>query len=291
MSEKPVVVGVDGSARGLAAVEWATAEAVLRHRPLRVVHALIWVPANLEPAAAPAAHEAYWKQAGDYVADAVGLARMRAPELPVSGEVVAGSAVAVMTAESGRAGLLVVGDRGLSPLTELLIGSVAIHAAVHGRCPVLVVRGGRRPDGPVVVGVDGSAASTEALWFAAEEADLRGTELVALHAWHGDPGTELTADLTTTGEFFPGAAQERRVLAESLAGIAAKYPDLRVTRQVRQGHARDLLTEWSHVARLVVVGSRGHGGLAGALLGSVGRHLLHHAAAPVAIVRPAGDRA
>jgi nucleotide-binding universal stress UspA family protein len=95
--------------------------------------------------------------------------------------------------------------------------------------------------------------------------------------------TELNADLPMTYEFWEGEEEEGRVLAEALAGIIERYPDLRVRRQVRRGFARRLLTGWSRTAQLVVVGRRGHGGL---LLGSVGQHLLHHAGCPTAVVRP-----
>jgi nucleotide-binding universal stress UspA family protein len=129
--------------------------------------------------------------------------------------------------------------------------------------------------------------SSAALDFAAEEAVLRGTELVALHSWSGNDGTELNAGLPMTYEFWAGEEEERRVLAEALAGVAERHPDLRIRRQVRRGSARRLLHDWSLTSQLVVVGDRGHGGLAGLLLGSVSQHLLLRAGCPTAVVRPA----
>ncbi|MBM2616336.1 universal stress protein [Actinoplanes sp. LDG1-06] len=170
--------------------------------------------------------------------------------------------------------------------TEELIGSVALQTATHGAGPVLVARGTPRSDGPVVVGVDGSPVSAEALRFAAEEAALRGAELVAVHAWNGGDGTELNAHLPMSYSTWSGEDEERRVLAEALAGLAEKYPDLPVRREVVDGSARAHLTRWSTTAQLIVVGSRGHGGFTGLLLGSVVQHLLHHADCPVAVVRP-----
>jgi nucleotide-binding universal stress UspA family protein len=282
----PVVVGVDGSARGLAAVEVAAAEAALRHRPLVVVHALVWSPAGvaLDPATAPPLHQAYRERGEGFVAEAIELAAQCAPDVRVSGRVIAGAAPAVLIEQAGPAGLLVVGEGGSDGLADRLIGSVAFQVATHAGGPVLVVRGDRRTDGPVVVGVDGSPNSVEALAFAAEAAALRAAELVAVHAWGGNDGTQLNDELPMGFEFWASEPQEERVVAEALAGIGEKYPDLWVERQLGRGSARRLLTDRSHAAQLVVVGSRGHGGFAGLLLGSVGQHLVHHAGCPVAIV-------
>jgi len=168
----------------------------------------------------------------------------------------------------------------------LIVGSVAVQTATHGACPVLVVRGDRHGVGPIVVGVDGSAASMRALDFAVEEAALRGAELVALHVWTGSSMTELNDTLPMSYEAWSGGQEEQRVLAEALAGIAQRYPDVPIRREVVRGSARHLLTERSRMARLLVVGDRG-GGVARLLLGSVSQHLIHHADCPVAVVRPA----
>ena len=284
----PVVVGVDGSARSLAAVETAAGEAALRRRRLRIVHALVWVPfgMDMDPAVVPPVHQSHWVQAESCVAEAQRIAAERAPEVDVTAEVIPGRPATVLLHESEHAALLVLGDHGLGGVAELMIGSVALQTATHGRCPVLVARGTKRADGPVVVGVDGSASSSEAVRFAADEAAMRGAELVTLHAWNGGDDTELGAELPMSYDTWSGEDEERRVLAEAVAGIGAKHPDLRVRRQVINGSARGYLTAWSRTAQLVVVGSRGHGGFAGLLLGSVGHHLLHHAACPVAVVRP-----
>jgi len=280
-----IVVGVDGSSRSLIAVEVAAAEAALRHRPLRIVHAFTWPPASTTPGLAGSGPQAYREQAQRYLAEANRMAGKCAADVTSTQELIPGSAVPVLLDASRDAALLVLGDRGLSGLTELFIGSVAGHAVTHACCPVVIVRGDPRHDGPVVAGVDGSVTSALALGFAAQEAALRGVDLVAVHAWSGNDGTELNADLPMTYEFWSGEEEEQRVLAEAVAGIAERYPDLRVRRQSRRGSARRMLTGWSRVAQLVVVGDRGHGGFAGLRLGSVSQHLIHHAGCPVAVVR------
>jgi nucleotide-binding universal stress UspA family protein len=171
-----VVVGVDGSPRSLDAVEMAATEAALRHRPLRVVHA---VPAWRAGATATGPRIGV---SDDYLAEAVVLADKVSSTTPVTSDLVPGRAVPVLVDESRRANMVVLGDRGL---TGLLIGSVVVQTAAHAACPVLIVRGLHYDrSGPVVVGVDGSARSMLALEFAAEEASLRGPSW-----WRCTPGT------------------------------------------------------------------------------------------------------
>ena len=86
-------------------------------------------------------------------------------------------------------------------------------------------------------------------------------------------------------------ADEHRLLAERLAGWGEKYPDVPVQRLVTRCRPAATLIEQSQHAQLVVVGSRGRGGLVGLLLGSVSHALLHHAGYPVAVVRPAAPGA
>jgi nucleotide-binding universal stress UspA family protein len=285
----PVVVGVDGSQRSLDAVEVAAAEAVLRNRPLRIVHAFLWptVGIAVSPGLAGPSLQAFRDQAEEIVSEAAQLAAKTAPEIPITSQVIDGGPGHLLQDQSRQAVLLVLGDRGLGGFSELLIGSVAVQTATHGACPVLIVRGDRHRAGPIVVGVDGSAVSMQALDFAVEEAALRGAELVALHVWTGDSGTELNDTLPRSYEFWSGDQQEKRVLAEALAGIADRYPDVTIHREVVHGSARRLLEQRSRTAQLVVVGDRGHGGMTGLLLGSVSQHLIHHAGCPTVVVRPA----
>jgi len=283
---EPVVVGVDGSPRSLSAVATAAGEAALRRRPLRIVHAFTWPPVET-PGMAGSSLRRCRETADAYAAEAVLLAERVAPGVSTTSEIVPGRAVSVLLDESRHADLLILGDRGLSGFAGVIIGSVAVQTAAQSSCPVLVVRGQHRRGAPVAVGVDGSRTSMLALEFAAREADMRGADLVALHAWNGNDGTELNSALPMTCESWSGDQEERRVLAESLAGLAEKYPGLQIRRQIRRGSARRLLTGWSRTAQLVVVGDRGHGGFAGVLLGSVSQRLVHRAACPVAVVRPA----
>ncbi|UUU19024.1 universal stress protein [Streptomyces sp. DSM 40750] len=290
-----VVVGVDGSASSLAAVEAAAREARLRGVGLRVVHAFFWpamhVPLGPSPLGPPEGGIRH--MADRLVAEAVERARAAAPEVDVSHAVVTGEPLTVLEAQSRAAELVVVGSRGMGGFVGLLVGSTAVHLAAHGRCPVLVVREQPSAEGPIVLGVDGSAAGGHAMDFAFAEAELRKAPLVALHAWTTwNASLPAPQDASTPYANPPGAlaGEEERLLSEALAGRQERYPGVVVEHRVVHGGTREALMEASQSAQLVVVGARGRGGFAGLLLGSVSQALLHHAHCPVAVVRGAGTQ-
>jgi nucleotide-binding universal stress UspA family protein len=234
-----------------------------------------------EPAASTAELRA---SAGELMAEGMDLAYKIAPEVTVTPDVVDGPPTPVLLAESRYANLLVLGDSGLGGVTGIAVGSVAVQTATYGSCPVLVIRGRHDRPGPVIVGVDGSKASAPALELAVEEASLRNAELVAVHAWTGDPSMDQPGG--PADECRSGERDEQRVLAEALAGIAERYPDVPIRRHVERGSARRLLAELSRAAQLLVVGDRGYGGFAGLLLGSVSQHLVYHASCSTIVARP-----
>ncbi|MFI0793466.1 universal stress protein [Micromonospora rubida] len=285
-SSAPVVVGVDGSAIALDAVRTAAREAASRRRPLRIVHAFIWplMRVTVDPAPGAPAGAGLRNQAERYVAEAVTEAGRIAPEVAVTGAVVDGSPAPVLLAESRDASLLVLGSRGLGGFAGLLIGSATVQLSARAACPVLVVRGESRADGPVVVGVDGSELSTEAVGFAFDEAARRGVPLVAVHTWLYPAPLGPGDILPLVYDLEALAAEEERVLAESVAGFAAQYPDVPVQQRLMRGSPAGVLVEESKTAQLVVVGARGRGALAGLLLGSVSHAVLQHAHSPVAIL-------
>ncbi|WP_432247149.1 universal stress protein [Streptomyces sanyensis] len=287
----PVIVGVDGSASSLAAVDTAAREAALRGAPLRIVHAFGRAPGHLPHGAPP------WNP-GDHgvepmvhgeLARAEERARRSAPDLAVTRSVVSGTPLEVLEIESRAAVLAVVGSRGHSGLARLPAGSTAVQLAARGGCPLLVVRGRPEPGGPVVLAVDGSEAGEPAVDFAFAEAVLRGAPLVALHVWNtvgehayegpGDPLNAVVADVDHR------RAAERHVLDEAVGPRRELFPRLAVERRLVRSRVRPALIGASRSAQLVVTGAKGHGGLTGLLLGSVSQALLHHAHCPVAVVR------
>ncbi|MFD5270315.1 universal stress protein [Streptomyces sp. NPDC058335] len=289
----PVVVGVDGSASALAAVAAAARAASLRGVELRVVHAFQWPAMHAPPDSSllgpptAALHETVER----IVADAVERARSQAAGLRVEHAVIAGEAATVLQTQSRTAQLIVVGHRGSESLAELLLGSTAVHLSAHGHCPVMVVRGRPDPAGPVLVAVDGSPRGQPAIAFAFAEAALRGTDLVALHAWstwadHREHALGRPVDLVElVGDADRLGQEEERELTEALSAHRDQYPGVSVRPRLVRGRTRPALIEASAHAQLLVVGARGHGGFTGLLLGSVSQAALHHAHCPVTVVR------
>lgn len=282
-----IVVGVDGSATALNAVRWAAREAERRDVPLMLLHAcFVPSPAPYTPVRLPRSYgDALLDQGRDWLSEARTVAQ-DAATVPIRTALRAGLPADQLIRASGAAELVVLGSRGLGGLTGLLLGSAAVAVTTHSRCPVVVIRGVVPDEGPVVVGVDDPAVSDPAVDFAFEAAAARAVPLLAVHTWSG---AGLVATLTTV--LTPGrghaADEERRLLADRLSSWQARYPEVEVRLEVFESRPADGLLKAAEGAQLLVVGSRGHGGFAGAGLGSTSQRLLHHAECPVAVVRPA----
>jgi nucleotide-binding universal stress UspA family protein len=283
-SVEEILVGVDGSEASLRAVDWAATEAASRGARVVVCcvgaqgpveQAMVWEPDFTE------------QHATDIAAHAVKRAQLTAPGISVSGRVAVGSVPKQLVQHAPRAGLLVVGSRGLGAFTGLLLGSVSEQVAMHAPCPVVVVRGeSRNPALPIAVGVDGSPANTPAVEYAFEAADRLGVPLVALTVvtpmWIAPPIGYPMAPVPDAGTLTQAAG---RLLDDAVRPWAEKYPQVSVERRPLVGRTARSLIEASSSASLLVVGSRGHGDVAGLLLGSVSGHVLRHSDCPVAVVR------
>ena len=137
----------------------------------------------------------------------------------------------------------------------------------------------------IVVGVDGSPSSRAALRWAISQARTTGARVQAVTAW------EFPA-LYSWGPTHPYedfAATAGKVLAESVQeACGSEGPDVEIRESVVAGHPAQVLLDASARTALLVVGSRGHGGFDGTLLGSVSQHCAQHARCPVVIVRGKG---
>ena len=285
---RAVVVGLDRSDQARAAVEYAAARAVRHRRPLRVVHA--FEPSQYAVRSTigwtPDLHGVLRNSAQRLVDETTEVLAMVYPDLEVQSRLEPGSAVEMLVEESEHADTVVVGSRGSGGFADLVIGSTALHVASQARCPVVAVPSppdGEAPRHGVVVGVDGSALTESAIEFALQVASELDQPLVALHAWTNPArlGPGVMLPLVYDSDLV--ADEEGLVLAESMAGWAEKYPDVRIESKVARGHAvHALVTEAQH-ARLLVVGSRGRGAVR-SLIGSVSHGVLHHATGPVAVV-------
>jgi nucleotide-binding universal stress UspA family protein len=133
----------------------------------------------------------------------------------------------------------------------------------------------------LVVGVDGFESSKAALRWAIHQAKLTGAVVEAITAWQVPVGTGWVP----TTEIPDYQADAAAVLGEAMTEMCAVDPDVQVCPRVVEGRAGQVLAEAAEGADLLVVGTRGHGGLAEALLGSVGQYCVHHAPCPVLIIR------
>ena len=294
----PVLVGLDLSATSELAVDWGAAEAALRGCALELVHV---APPTPLPAVVvtDADHPAAY---GDIPPPTLPHARCEAvgtrvrhahPSLHVVVRVVPGSDPArTLVEESRHACVVALGARGLGALRGMVLGSVSKAVTEHAHAPVVVVRHAASttiPDQRVVVGVDGSEVSAPALRFAFEEARRRRVGITAVHTWQPDIRTP-------SAEWWPedpirGEMDERAVASESLAGFREEFPDVDVRVHVAERDAIAELVKLSSGAGLLVVGSRGRGPVASAVLGSVSAVVLRKANCPVAVVHPGGTAA
>ena len=267
----PVLVGVDGSATSMAAVEAAAREADRLGVELRLAHAFEWPEAQVPPGVPP------WDPDGSAVrgsangalTEAERRAHRAAPRLHVTHEVLMGEPATVLQSESRRASLTVVGSRPTSRSGGVRRGSVAVRLAAHGASPVLVVRGTPDPADPVVLACEHGHLGSEAAEFAFAEASARGTDVVVL------------------GGFKARNGQPHDGFADTLSALREKYPDVTVRRPRVRGRIHRAVIEASAHAQLVVVGTHGWGGLTAALPTGVGRAALRHADCPVAVIRAA----
>ena len=286
-STRPIVVGVDGSAASKVAVDWAVRNAAMRRTPLKLVNVLNPPVVMAFPEVPmPAGFLKWQEEEGRKVLDAALVtARAAAPDIEISTEMVAGPSVPTLVEESKNAHMIVVGCRGRGALARGLLGSVSTGLVHHAFCPVAIIHDEdplmpHPSQAPVVVGLDGSPASEQAVAIAFEEASFRGVELVAVFAW------------SDTGVFeFPGVdwstqqSLAEETLSERLSGWQERYPDVLVRRVVVADRPAHQLLEQSDSAQLLVVGSHGRGGFAGMLLGSVSTRVVHGARMPVIVAR------
>jgi len=277
-ARKFILVGVDGGPESQVALRWAVDAAAARGRAVRVVHAYLdqavqWPAIGIEgylPEPPVDRYQAELDTAVDFIRDRLGTENG-------SGWLARDTAANAILKEAPEAELVVLGSRAHSKVGAALLGSTATAVTAKAPCPVVVVRG-IAAAGPVLVGTDGSADSEAALLFGFEEAARSGSPLEVIYCWQPLARQEVAIHDTE--------ALLRNWLAESLAPYRDKFPGVRVRAEVEAGRPAGVLAERSTGSSMVVVGSRGRGGVAGLLLGSVSQSLLHHSTCPVAVVRP-----
>ncbi|MEV6211832.1 universal stress protein, partial [Kitasatospora sp. NPDC051914] len=248
----------------LAAADWAAREALLRDRPLRVLHALPLMP-HLLPARTAAG-----RPGGDLLHEVEHILAVRWPGLRMRTEEAHDVAPAALLAAGEDADLLVLGARGGDGFPELRVGSTALYLAARTGCPTVVLPAeppGGHPREEVVVGVDARRPAEAALGFAFAAAHRYGLPLRAVHAGP-----------VPSGEHDGEAA----LLGAALEPWKAARPDVEVHEDVEHAGPGRVLVDASAKARLLVLGRRPVGPVV--MLGPVVHAVLHHAACPVAVV-------
>jgi nucleotide-binding universal stress UspA family protein len=269
---RPVVVGVDATRSARDAAGWAAEVADARGVPLRLVFV---GPGTAAP----------------------GWLTSLAASLGGHAEVVTGPGGPEVVAEAlrvraGNAGLLVVGSHGEGSSTGLLAGTAALRLAGASPCPLAVVRGpaaDRTPPaaGPVVVGVDGTEAGTDALDLAADLACDLGAPLLVVHVWSDVVAGAGGGAHRRPEDWSELAAQGEAVAAEARQRAATRVAGIDVTARSVEGTALRTLLDLAESARMVVAAPRSAARAPrpddGVLLGSTSRGLVGFAPCPVVL--------
>lgn len=302
---RSVVVGLDGSAESRAAAEWAAREAKRRFLPLKLVHVREAIPEPMAlaqllgaemrqqwsersetgvPPAEVSQPSAGGATRGSVPREVVEGLKVRHPGLDVTVEQVSGRPGEVLTEAAKDAELLVLGSRGLSGIGGFLVGSVGQSVVAQAEQPVVLVRAGEQAvGGPVVLGLDTDHPDDTVIAYAFEAAARRVTPLRVVHAWNLPPyfAYGLPADPELNAAL---GKQDAATLAEVLHRWKEKYPAVKVIEESRSGSPAVHLVDASREASLLVVGRRIRRSPLGAHIGPVTHAVLHHAAAPVAVV-------
>ena len=277
-----VVVGISGRPAARAALYWAIDYARPRRLEIELVHVVDatfgTTPAGFLHSARDQAHFLLTREAEE--------ALSVAPDLTFHTTVLEGSPTGALTDWAVGAELLVVGSHALGRFRDYVFSTHAAQITAHAAGSVVVVPEQEENGGAgVVVGVDGSETSLAAVRFAAEQADRLGERLTALYCWSAPaPWTEDSAMIDWPME--PDEA-DRLVLAEAVAGLAERYPDLDLDLRLDLGLPVDALVTAGTGARLLVVGSHGRQGFARFWLGSVSHVIVLTMPCPVAVIRAA----
>ena len=295
-----ILIGVDDSSASARALDQALIEAETSARPLHCLNAwrvAVWaggtpgmgysiLPPSVDTAGAASdlAHELL----------AQGLRRRTSP-VPVTAtaEAIEGDPGRVLVQAASDAGLVVVGSRGHGYVTGALLGSTTAYVLHHSRCPVMIVPDTDvQPDTRplrVVVGMDGDAYSRSALHWGLDAARRHRCPLLVLHTWLMTMPPEL-ADLPFAAATPDYETAAHAWLRTEIAQAGGGPQEFEVKTEVRHGTPAGILLDASGPDDLLVVGSRGRGGFASLVLGSVATQCSQHARGTIVVVRAGQER-
>jgi nucleotide-binding universal stress UspA family protein len=277
---KNSIVGTDGSENAATAMRWAVDEAAVHGAAVEVM--LAWGPYHQHHADRSDRVDNDYGEDDARAALAAWVAEDLGRDAEVRQRVIRDGAIRALVVASDSADLLVLGARGTGGFEGLLLGSVSDRVAQFADRPVAVIRN-EAPvrHGRVVVGIDGSARSLDALRWAAAEAGARDAELDVVHAWQLPMMTSPPVHVLL--EDFNGLEENSRAILDRALADPALTGVKTNPLFTYDSPARALLGRATD-AGLLVAGTRGLGRMAGTLLGSVSRQLLHHAPCPVVVI-------
>ncbi len=287
MTSNRWTVGFDGTAEALHAAEWAAVHAPGRSASITLLHAerpSTPIPATHRPREQNGTPPATLASLPDVAAaDLAGLfgARIATATRP-------GDETNVLLDATENSDLLVVGSRNIGRIERIMVGSTSVRCATHAGVATVVVPRPRRaqplkPATDIVVAVDGSANSIEALRWTCRFAEP-GSHVTAMMVWEFTPSLYSGETL-----YLPKAiANARQRLEETLevSSDACRAADITIHDEFVHGRPRQVIAGRATSADLLVVGRRGRGAIGATLLGSVSTWLLHNAASPIVVVPP-----
>ena len=284
---KQINVGFNGSATSSEAVMWAAAEASRRGARLRLIscYSIPVIPgAGLGLTASEAFTSILGETHGNLMRLQSAIAKAH-PDLQVTTVASSDPAMAALADHVTADDLIVVGASSHHVGSDHLLGSTARHVVRHSPCPVVVVpeHESRGQTDRIVVGVDGSPTSRQALQWAGDEADRYGAKLLVVHAWmypymHAFPDSSQARDLT----HVDAACLLDREVEAAREQFAAE-----VTGQLMECSPSAALFSTVHHGDLLVLGSKGHGAIHATLFGSTVNTVLDQCAVPTVVVRTA----
>jgi nucleotide-binding universal stress UspA family protein len=280
----PIVVGVDGTDQSMRAVRYAVAEAERQECGLRLVHA-IHETAPLAPMLPLVSVETFEEVGDRIVADAKQLVYDLADgATPVETAVKAGNRTHVLCEAGEDARAIVLGHRDRTVLGRVFTSSTTTGVAARAHCPVICVPASwaaGREHGRVVVGLDGSAPSLDALALAFAAAAERKAALTVLHAWKlSGVYDDIISNRVSMEDWRASTLEQMEQLVSEWRSF---YPDVDVEVDLRHQYPAPALVGASEGADLIVLGRRGHGAPLGVYLGSIARTLIRESRCPVEI--------
>jgi nucleotide-binding universal stress UspA family protein len=282
---KQINVGFNGSASSSEAVQWAAAEASSRGARLRLISCY---PMPIMPGSGLGLtpSEAYFSvlsDTQDSLANIQAVIAASHPNLEITTLASSDPAASVLVDGVAEDDLVVVGTSNHQGAADFWLGSTARHVVRHSPCPVVVVPGpsSRGQTDRIVVGVDGSPTSRQALHWAGDQADRCDAKLLIIHGWmypymHADPDSSQVRDLTRV---------DAACLLDREVEAAREQFGADITGRLVECSGSAALLGTVRQGDLLVLGSKGHGAIHSTLFGSTVNTVLDHCTVPTVIVR------